>query len=359
MSKYTIFMGIVLSSLCLYVSGQVRFQSVGLINLESQSQLFKVRVNSLYQSPILGRISITVSNEYDNSLVVNIEVPDAKILPGLSIMENYFLNANKTFFNNKASMALQNSGQFIPGEYRICYNFIPEDKSMPIGDELCVTGSIYSRVELHLISPLDKICEKKPSFLWSGKSFSRSSVYQLTCVTVKPTQSAVEALNNNNALIKLDLPSVRFQTNFPVGSFALSVGNKYAWIIDEYMDGQKINSSEIGEFSISCDDNTNTQPVSYADFKSYYTGKQYIFEDQILFSFTNRYATKKLDYSIISLDDNKKISSLPVVNVATGLNLITIDINSMKEIKKGKLYRLEAYNLNSNVEYFNFKLEEN
>lgn len=353
-------MSAILACAVFLVNAQVRFSANPVAISRNADALLSATVFSSYQYPVAGQIIIKVTEDGTSLPVVTVSLLNVKLLPGAGNISRFREQASRVFYDNELSNILQNTGTFAPAAYSICFQFIPDDKlTNPVESEHCVFSIVTPKTPLALITPVDTICEFKPAFTWLGrKSTSRSVAFKVICVAVGANQSPEEALQNNPPVINQLLYQQTNQMNFPGGITALKEGKQYAWQVFEVAGSNVLNSSEVFSFVPGCKTNTQNSVESFAEIKTFYTGRKYYFSSSINFSFNNPYAEKKLLYSIIHVATQKKLTNLPEVNMSKGLNLVKLNTEDIKGLQKNEQYKIEVYNLATTTHYINFIIKE-
>lgn len=349
-------MSAILACTVFLVSAQVRFSANPVAISRNADALLSATVFSSYQTAVAGQISIRVTQEGNSAPVVTINLLKVKLLPGVANLSSFREPASRVFYDNELSVILQNTGTFAPASYSICYQFIPDDKFInQLDNEQCFFNTVTPRSPISLIYPLDTICEFKPVFTWLGrKAASGSAGFKVICVEVSVNQSAEEAMQNNPPLINQVLYQQTNQMNFPGGISALKEGKQYAWQVFEIAGNSVLNNSEIFSFVPGCKTNTQHSVESFAEIKTFYTGRKYYFSSSVNFSFNNPYAEKKLEYSIIHVATQKKLTNLPEIRMSQGLNMIKLPTEDIKGLQQNEQYKIEVYNLATQTHYINF-----
>ncbi len=322
--------------------------------------LLSINAISSYNKPMAGEIIVTVKEDNADIPILTVIFSNIIVSPGINGLSKFRSQVNRTFYDNAQSALVKSNGSFPPGTYSICCIFNPSDKDLTIIDkERCFFNTIMPRSPLSLIEPIDSICNYRPPFIWLGRKTAGQGVaFRIVCAEIKDKQSPEEALQSNPPLFNILQYSQVNQMAYPAGTAALKEGKKYAWQVIEVAGNSVLNNSEVNMFNVGCKETTETTVESFADVKSYYTGKKYYFTSSVNFSFENRYAIKNLSYSITSLSTQKKLSNLPPVKMTTGLNKVSLNVEDIKGLNKNEQYKMEIYNLGSAVYYLNFIIKE-
>lgn len=347
--------------LILCASAQVRFSANPIAISRNADALLSITATSSYSKPAEGELVITVTEEGTGRPVLTVNFSRVLLSPGNNGLSRFRSFASRIFYDNELSSIVKNTGLFAPATYLICCQFNPEDKLLPVFDnETCFISDVMPRTPIILIQPVDSICNYRPAFNWSGrKTASQATAFKVVCVEVQEGQSAEEALQNNFPQVNQALYTQVSQLAFPPGSPALKEGRKYAWQVLEVAGINVLNSSDIGEFTVACKEAPADPGVeSFAEAKSFYTGKTYYFTSSINFSFVNPYVDGRLEYDIVHVPSLKKLSNLPVIEMKQGLNRIVLNTEDIGGLKKGEAYKIRIYNLGNVVHYINFIIKD-
>lgn len=344
----------------LLVNAQVHFSGNPVAMGRNADALLSINAISNYSKPMVGDIVMEVTEEGSDHQVLTIIFQNITVVTGINRLSKYSSQAARRFYDNELSKLLKSNGNFPPGNYSICCLFNPADKLVGVVEkEHCFSNTVTARQLLSLIEPADSICNYRPSFTWIGRKTQGPNVaFQVVCSEIKDHQSAEEALVNNPPVIKELLYMQANQMAYPAGASSLKTGKKYAWQVTEVSGNSMLNSSEVNVFNVGCKEFTETTVESFAEVKSFQTGKKYYFTDAVNFSFDNAYSEKKLNYTITQGGTLKKLENIPEIKIATGLNKISIDVGSLRALQKGQLYTMKIYNVGPAVYYLNFIVKE-
>lgn len=350
--------------ICLFsvlsVTAQVRFSANPVAISRNADALLSAKATSSYQRTVSGEISIKVTEEGTLLSILTVYLTKVTLMPGSNDISRFREYVNRIFYDNELSNIIRNTGAFAPASYSICYQFIPDDKLLPVIEtEQCFFALVTPRTPLTLIQPIDTICEYKPGFIWLGRKASSQNVaFKVICAPVNKDQSPEEALQNNSPVFNQLLYRQINQMGFPGGSPVLKEGKKYAWQVFEVAGNNVLNSSEIFSFVVGCKTEEDNLVESFAEIKSFYTGRKYYFTSSVNFSFINPYSEKKLLYDIIHVATQKKLTNLPEIKMNKGLNMIKLSTEDIKGLQKNEQYKIEIYNLATTVHYINFIIKE-
>ncbi|RYZ22588.1 MAG: hypothetical protein EOO16_08490 [Chitinophagaceae bacterium] len=342
---------------CLPAAAQVRFRVNTGTALAQADALFTISAASSYPGPESGTVLVRVTEQGKGVPVVQVTLPGAVLQPGLNTLSAFRERAQPLYFENELSRIAQSTGTFAPGTYEVCCSFLPADKGQAPVPEQCAAGDVFPRALLLLVSPGDSTCNKRPPFIWRGRKAQPSVAYRVVCVTVGEGQTGAEALSAGVPVFDQLLYRNQNQMPFPAGSPALEAGKRYAWQVTEVAGGSILNSSEIFEFAYGCGSPGRKAPASYADVKTYHTGRSYYFTTTIDFAFSNPYVEAPLQYAIVHMATGKKLSHLPSIQMKRGVNQVQLPVRSLKGIREGEQYVMEVYGLSPSVQLFNFIIQ--
>jgi hypothetical protein len=351
-------LGCVMMLAALFSDAQVKFSGNPAVIGRNADALLSVNAISSYQAPVSGTVSIIVMEERSGMQVVSVSFAKALLEPGNNNLARFRTQSDIIFYENGISQVLKNTGTFGPGEYQICCQFDPLDKSLPgFNNQQCFTNLVLPKFPLVLIHPVDSICDFRPAFTWSGRK-AQGTAYKIICSEVNPGQSPGEALQDNVLFINQTVWQQSNQLAFPTGATSLKSGKTYAWQVVEMTGANIVNNSEIYQFTVGCKTTAETSPESFAEVKPEYTGRRYYFTRSVNFSFTNPYAPKKLEYAIINVATRTKLTNLPELKMSNGLNKMVLSTEDLKGLQKNEEYKVEIYNLSPATHYFNFIIKE-
>ena len=319
------------------------------------------QVQNLTGKELTGMIEISIRENNTRTNVGMIRISPVNIRPGVSSFQtNTFRKAAFFFQRNALGSIVSQTRTFPPGEYTFCYHFMSADKLSNDDYENCFDASIEPLVPITLSSPdhKDKICEKRPMLSWiPPMPFSASMRFRLM-LTEKTSGQSVENMLTNTPLILLNDISSNM-INYPGSAPDLKEGKTYCWRVVAYEKGVVISTSEIWEFTVECKEAPVALPTdSYRELKLFVNGNYYIAQQVFKFSLNNSYNVKKLNYSIIDIDNEmKEIKRLPEVAIKSGLNNIDLDLTDMG-LNPGKHYILRVRPFNEQTIDIRFIYEE-
>lgn len=342
---------ITLLVLCLAraVSAQLTFYFVPDIYARNIDGLGNFQVQNLQAGNMQGRISIMVQETVTKAQVVTITTPVHTFSQGMSTFPRaLFGNSVFSFGNHALAKIVNQTRTFPPGEYNICFRFVPADKLLNDEYESCFETTVQPLLPLSLILPADQdtICLKRPVLSWQPPMPYHPSMRFRLLLTEKNGKDAAESILKNVPLLLLDNISgttLNYPSNYP----ELKEGKTYCWQVAAYQQGTIISTSEVWEFTVQCREPEKPAPAdSYRELKSLVNGNYYIANRFLKFSFLNNYNITALNYSIHSLEKGgEKIKNTPVVKIRQGLNKIDIDLTEL-DLEPGKQYLLKVVPFN-------------
>ncbi|HSC38936.1 MAG TPA: hypothetical protein VLD19_13735 [Chitinophagaceae bacterium] len=328
--------------------GQVNFYFLPELYAKSVDGLGTFQVQNLTGAAITGKVVILVKENTTRSGVVTITTPVTSFGAGINnFPRTSFANAVFNFSGSRLAALINQTRNFVPGEYTICFRFI---NSINHGDdyETCFDASIQPLVPINLLIPADHdhICEKRPSFSWQPPIPFQPSMRFRMLVTEKKQGEAVENLLMNAPLILLDNISST-TVSFPSFAADLTEGKTYCWQVVVYQQGLIVSKSDIWQFTVQCkEEQAPLGGDSYRELKLLQNGNYYISSRMLKFTFRNNYNIKKLNYTILDIEKGgEKIKNLPEVPLKPGINKIDIDISDL-DLVPGKHYLLKVYPFN-------------
>jgi len=327
--------------------GQVSVQFFPELNGKSIDGLFNVRI--LNSGPVRpARLNLTVRE--NNKQVLTIRTPVFNLTNGLNVLPVSAVKGSSIQFSNTSSGQFINRNSFFPyGTFEYCYTV----ESLEMGSwEECTSYEVLPAAPMLLSAPYDgdKLCEKRPVFLWQPSlPVIAGTQYQLVLVVVKSGQNATEALNYNLPLINqegLQSPVLSFPSIVP----QLEESKKYAWQVTAYKGRTILNRSEVWAFTVGCEEegkeekkNTETD-MGYRDIEDLARGNNYITFGILKVAVTNSYAPQKLRYEINCITDpSVKLKKLPEIQLTSGRNKILIDLSENKSLKDNYTYILKLW----------------
>ena len=249
-------MAIVLSAgMCVVSQAQVNFYFLPDLYARSIDGLGTFQLQNLSGAAIEGRVMIQVKENTTKSGIVTINLPVTRFATGSNnFPRTAFTNAVFSFSDNKMAAIVNQTRNFPPGEYTICFQFINTDNH---GDdyENCFDASIQPLVPINLLVPddYDHICEKRPAFSWQPPIPFQPSMRFRMLLTEKKDGESVENLLMNAPLILLDNISAT-TINFPSFAADLIEGKTYCWQVVVYQQGVVMSTSDIWQFTVQCKD---------------------------------------------------------------------------------------------------------
>ncbi|MBN8856788.1 MAG: hypothetical protein J0H29_00285 [Sphingobacteriales bacterium] len=328
-------------------TAQIIFHFVPEVYARNLDALSTVQIQNM-SAAANGQISITVRENSKRIDVVEITTPAFLVKQGInSIPKNAFGNSVLRFGNNSYGKILNQTKSFPPGDYSFCFVFIPSEKGSP-EFENCFDALIEPLVPMQLLLPVneDTICLKRPVLSWQPPMpYNGSMYFRLMLTEKKQARNGPEAMLKNAPLLLLDNitgTTLMYPANYP----ELKEGITYFWQVVAYQQGIIISTSEVWGFTVKCKEDAIVDNDSYRELKLLVNGNYYITGQYLKFSFLNNYNIKKLQYTILDINEGgKPVKRLPEIKLMQGLNKIDIDITDIG-LKEGKTYILKVFPFN-------------
>jgi len=328
---------------------QFNFYFLPEVSGRSVDGLGMFQIQNLTGRTLQGQVVIVVKENTRKQHVVTITTPVTNLGTGTyNFPKNVFAGSVFKFSNGPFSSIVNQTKSFPPGEYTFCYQFVNANKLSGDEYENCFDAEILPLVPITLLNPADrdKICQTRPVLSWQPPIPFHPSMRFRLLLTEKRQGESVENLLINAPLVLLD--NITSTTiNYPASRPELKEGKTYCWQVLAYQQNIVMSKSEIWEFTIECKEPSKQLPNdSYRELKSLVNGNYYIANRAISFSFNNNYAPRKLSYTVIDMSEREhKISNLPEITLAPGLNKIDIDLTD-SELMPGRQYLLKVYPFN-------------
>jgi len=336
--------------------GQATIQFIPELYGRNVDGLFRCTI--INAGPKAGATMSIIVKERKAGVVCTIKTPAFTILQGANPLPfTIARSASVQFSNNGTGRLTSVNHNFPEGDYEYCYtiNYVSND-ILPV--EQCFDYTLAPFAELHLIDPYDKdkVCDKRPLLTWQPLLPGiPGSAYQLVLAEVKSGQNATEALNYNLAIIN---QSNIISPILPYPSIApqLETGKTYAWQVTAYKDQTVLNRSEVWSFTVDCQDTVKKViDDGYRDIEDLSKGNYYVAVGVVKFALVNPYQAQNLKYEITSLNKpDKKIKSLPKLNLVTGDNKIVIDLSTNNTFNDGSYYIMKVWLPNGTVKSLRF-----
>lgn len=336
-----------ISLFTLQVHAQVSFIFIPEMQGRTLDGLLQVKLANAGSNSQMVKLKATVSAANVGNVVTIISTP-FQLLPGTNALPPaLFSKAAIRFAENKIATVCRQSGYFTEGDYEYCFELVPADPAHQgeVTAEQCFDYYLQPFSPLILLNPAeeDQICNKRPPFFWQPLLPAIPGVqYRFLLVEMKTGQAKMEALNYNMPVINqlnVNMPMLFY----PPQAKDLVEGKTYAWQVTAYKNDMMLVNSEIWEFTVACENNTEKiVPESYRDIADLSKGNFYIAQGNIMFAVQNTYATTKLNYKIRCISKPElKIGKLPSVKLVWGNNNIIIPLEESKSFVDGYYYLLE------------------
>ena len=341
------------------LSAQVSFQFLPAINGQSVNGLYMAQLQNTGAASYYGRTQITVKDE-GNKTVLVILTPAMQVKPGNNLLMALMPQSHIQFGNSAAAGVTSQTGRLPEGGYEYCFEFAGTENKTTAEQvfENCFNHLIQPTIPLALVYPADRdqICSTRPDLSWQpGMPLNSQLRYRLILTERKVNQQGADALMNNVPALQQD-NIAGCMLLYPAQAAPLQKDKDYAWQVVAYLGNTKMSQSEIGEFSIKCDDRKiDSSRESYRQPGTSLNGNYYITGTILRFTITNAYNTQNMDYSITDLaDPTKKISNLPAVKIQTGLSRVDIPLEDIRGLVLHKIYLLKINNIGNQPLYLRF-----
>ncbi len=356
---------LLLTITCIYspkLNAQVSFNFNPLFG-QSIEGLSTVQIMNSYNQDLSCKVTITIRKQYE---IVQIVTPVFILRPGMNMVDKVaFSKAQFLFGENTEAFTLRHTGKLLEGEYEYCFEAdISESKiqSLPPIYENCFVHIIQPLTPLLLIDPADgdKVCNKRPNFLWQPPiPMPVNALFRIMVTKVNEGQDIAEAIAFNLPYIKVE-NIVANNLFYPANLPDLIEGGRYAWQVIIYSQQTIIKKSEIWEFTVSCDEkNPVVESDSFRQLKETLDGSIYYAYGKLKFAFYNPYGSGKLAYTISSLTEQKKeIKNLPELEIKPGENYLEIDLWEYNVFKLNHEYVIKIRLANNRIMQLRFIYKE-
>ncbi len=336
------------------LSMQVHMPATGLVQ---RNQLWNVMVTNSTASAYECKLNMVLSDRNTGDEVMTAATSQFTVARGARQLNvNLLEPVQYNYLTMTGDSRLQ--GLLPPGNYMACYTLTLVNTKADAVTE-CVQFDAEPLTPPMLTFPADSsVTEALPSqFTWlpptPAAMFSRLQ-YDIVIVPVNDGQLAEDAIQNNIPFYSTGNITGN-NLNYPGASPAFEKNKWYAWQVIAKDDKSYAAKSETWVFQVNAfSKKADVVTESYADAKSYYTGKTYYFSDHILVSFTNPYTAKKMRYAIRHAASKKTIAGIPDIEMKQGLNNLSVPVKKLKGLKKNELYTMEIYNSSNTTYYVNF-----
>jgi len=156
--------------------------------------------------------------------------------------------------NEKYKDVITRMGQLPSGDYDICVDVINASTGEVLGTD-CISHEVILVSQVALVYPTDAITllpeNRYPIFTWMPPvptAKGEPVTYKLKIVDIYGMQSGYDAMQSNPLYFSSsNIRSTSLQ--YPVSARQFKEGNKYAWQIEAYVNGNLLSSSEIYDFT--------------------------------------------------------------------------------------------------------------
>lgn len=327
---------------------QVIFHFLPEVYARNLDGLSTYQIQNMTGAILSGQVLISVKENTRQLQVVEITTPVMQVNPGTNTLSKSIFGNSVIKFGPNVFGQLMNQTRNLPaGEYTICFSFVPTEKGDP-EYENCFDASVEPLVPMQLLLPAnqDTICSKRPLLSWQPPMpYNGAMYFRLMLAEKKQAKNGVEAMIKNMPLLLLDnisTTTLMYPSNYP----ELKEGSTYYWQVVAYQQNIVVSTSEVWEFTVKCKEESLMNNDSYRELKQLVNGNYYITSQWLKFSFLNNYNIKKLQYTILDVENGgKPINGLPELTLTQGLNKVDIDISDLN-LKQGKSYILRVFPFN-------------
>ncbi|MEL7247217.1 MAG: hypothetical protein AAFO03_02325 [Bacteroidota bacterium] len=329
-------------------------------------QLYQVMLVNNSDENLQGQLSITLEDKLGEVVFEAISMP--MLLEAGAVRQSRQLQwpPRGSAGNAIDQTSVSGLGRLPMGQFNLCYNFRTAQASTIAGFYCHEFETKIAGVPA-LTYPLDggKIQEDNPVLQWRPPTMLAGEVltYDLVLVALQAGQSVAEGLARNAPLLTQRIIGAQ-QLIYPFSAPALQDEVVYAWQITAYWNDYEIGKTDIWTFSKGKVAVTpqfkaiSTTNQSYPLLQRKISGAYHIVENELCFSFQNRFALPMLDYRILAADalDSQAFTPLDIALVP-GWNKIAIPTNSPgMNLEADRFYYLEVIDGMGRKQYMKFKV---
>lgn len=251
------------------------------------------------------------------------------------------------------------NGLLSAGNYLACYSVIAEgEKIGELTSEDCIPFTVEPISPPLLNSPADQavLDMRIPQFTWlppAPLTIYNDLNYELILAEVRPGQSALEAIQQNMPMFRVNHNRNLF-VNYPASAAALDTAKQYAWMVIARNGTAFSSQTDVWTFRIN---NKQTKAIifeqAYVQLKKEVDGSVANSGPQLKCSYHNEANDSIVKYEVINLDRGGEIVEAGIVSLKPGDNLLEISLRKASRLESGKNYQLRL--LNSRNEYWNMK----
>ena len=267
------------------------------------------------------------------------------------------------YSSTKNSSQIKDLGTLSFGNYSICYTFIGNKSQSGV---FCTEVNVKPQLPPQLLSPLHTsvISYTNPLLTWIPPTpdLNLNYQYSIRLVELSDNQTCVQALQQNIPIVQeRNFEGTSLQVT-DIKGLNLEYGKNYCWQVGAYYKNNLLANTEMWQFRV---DNTKT-PVSVIDDEQpFYFVKENLDSDNLRvkkvlkLAFDNHFNSSILKYSIYCDDDKERISlEEPTINLKAGINQISLDCKTMKNLKPNRSYVIEIFDENNTKYYCRFTYEK-
>ncbi len=340
-----------------YVSAQINIlpKSQILPAFTSQS-VYDFNIVNASGSNQYGDMVVTVSNNIEEIATYRVMT----LLLNSGINTNWKLNSTTLPLEYSPTKSGQNfrANKIINlGNVTICIQFQPKS-SEQVFRPSCIDINIEFPIALNLISPCDgcTIETTYPTLTWTSTLPSEfNKYYSLNICEVMENQSVFESQMRNTPVAKynnLGFEHIVYEPTFT----KLKYGSTYSWKVVLHSDALKSVESEIWTFKLgSGPERKVANQLRTPNPKR--NQNPYIYENQIEFSYNNRFNMKGINIQIKNLDNPSKAVYKEYIVLESNANVVIIPFDQIKNMNSTNHYLLTFHDIRNQPYYLYFKMK--
>ena len=359
-----------LVSLCLLLGWTATHAQVVIIpqvksNVHHIEQLYQVMLVNNGMEDLSGQLSIRLENNRGEVLFVATSLPTT-LETGMA-RQSYQIQwpPGGGLDNFVGNTSISSVGRLPIGQFNICYDF----QALPTGNSV---GKYCHEFETKiagvpvLVYPLDGslIQEMQPVLQWLPPVVLAGEVltYDLVMVALQANQTPAEGVARNAPVFTQRLLNKQ-QLAYPLSAPPLQNELMYAWQVTAYWNDYEVGKTDIWTFSkgellkIAPVTSSATSNKSYPLLQHQISGAYHVVEEDICFSFQNRFASPTLNYRIMAVDALESQAFSPVtIALKPGWNKIAIPLDTPgMQVASDRYYYLEVIDGMGRKQYLKFK----
>ncbi len=263
---------------------------------------------------------------------------------------------------SKSAAQLKDLGTLPYGNYSICYTFIGTKIKSSV---YCTEVKSAPQLPPQLLNPphTSVVNNTTPLLAWIPPmpDLNLNYLYSVKLVELRDNQTCVQALQQNVPIVQeRNFDGMQYQVT-DINGLNLEFGKNYCWQVGAYYKKNLLANTEIWQFKV---DSSKIATPSVEDGMPFYYVKQSLDAENlkvkqfIKIAFDNRLNSPNLRYSIRSEDGKEEVSlEQKAINLNAGINQISLDCKTMKNLKTNVPYIIEVYDENDNRYYCRFTYE--